>query len=75
MKNILLTLIPIILGVAACVYAVIMLLSDNLEIAGKYTPEGRDFNTMLLAVIIGISLLLYGFFNWFINWPKNNGKK
>ena len=74
MKNIIFIVIPIFLGTAACIYALTLLASGGLEVAGKYSPEGRDFNTMLLAVIIGISLLLYGFSNWFINRSNNSGK-
>ena len=75
MKNIILSVIVILIGMATCVYAAMLLLSGNLEVTGKYSPEGRDFNTILLMLIIGVSLLIYGFFCWFINRPKSKDKK
>jgi len=75
MKKIIFTVIPVLLGVMACLYAAILFQSDNPDFMGKYSPQGRDSNAILLVAIIGIGLLLYGLFNWLINKPISNKNK
>lgn len=66
MKKIIFTVIPVLLGIVACIYSVMLFFTGNLEFAGKYTPEGRDSGVMTLLAIIGIGLILYGLLNWLL---------
>jgi len=57
----------ILIGLALTTYGVFLFTGSEFETFNKYSPQGRDNGSILLIILIGLSLVAYGFGEYISN--------
>ena len=54
-------IMAVISGALSTLWGIGMIVGGNFALGSKFTPEGRDGSTIVLAIVLGLCAVLWGF--------------